>query len=107
MVRLLLGVILTVPFTALVITERPLANYGSGMATATLRVTEEGNPDYAEHLRHCFTALFELYGPGRQFSWLVFARNCFTNLFSIGYFDVNVSANCILQGNSDQRYSVW
>lgn len=40
--------------------ERPLVSYNSGMATATLRVREIGNPNYEEHLRDAFVALFEL-----------------------------------------------
>ena len=56
------------------------------MATATLRV-REGTPDIEDDLRNAFTALYDLYGPG--------------------YFDVNVTANAVLQGNADNRYSIW
>lgn len=55
-------------FFSIIITERPLVSYGSGMATATLRVRDEGNPDFQEHLRNAFTTLFELYGPGKTAS---------------------------------------
>ena len=67
--------------------ERPLVSYESGIATATLRIRDEGNPDYEEHLRQAFISLYDLYGPG--------------------LFDVSVTANAILQGNSNNRYSVW
>ena len=68
--------------------ERPIVSYDSGIATATLRVRDGGNPDYTEHLRDAFIALFALYGAN-------------------SYFDVNVVANVVLQGNTNQRYSVF
>ena len=48
-------------------TERPLVNYGSGMATATLRVRDDGTANFEEHLRHAFNTLYALYGPGQVY----------------------------------------
>ena len=69
------------------IAERPLVNLGSGLATATLRVRDQGNPDYQAFLRDAFVELFSLYGPG--------------------YFNVSVTANVILQSNLNHRYSAF
>lgn len=71
----------------LAVAERPLVSYQSGLVTATLRVREEGSPDYAEHLRNAFVTLFDLYGPG--------------------LWNVSVTGNAVLQGNTDARYSLW
>jgi hypothetical protein len=60
----------------------------SGIATATVRVRDEGQPDYQEILRNAFIYLFETYGAN---SW----------------FDLSVTMNVVIQGNSDQRYSVF
>jgi hypothetical protein len=62
-------------------------NLGSGLATATLRVRDQGNPDYQAFLRDAFVELFSLYGPG--------------------YFNVSVTANVILQSTVNQRYSAF
>jgi hypothetical protein len=70
-----------------IITERPLVNLGSGLATATLRVRDQGNPDYQAFLQDAFVELFSLYGPG--------------------YFNVSVTGNVILQSNVNQRYSAF
>ena len=55
--------------------------------SATLRV-REGEPDVAGHLRDGFYRLFEVYGAGSP--W-----------------DVSVTANVVLRGQSDGRYSVF
>lgn len=67
--------------------ERPIDNYESGIATATLRVRDSDNPQFQEHLRDTFVTLFDLYGPG--------------------YFDLSVTANVVLQSHVDQRFSVF
>lgn len=54
---------------------------------ATLRVRDSGEPDFQEHLRTAFLALFDIYQGG--------------------YFDVSTTCNVVLQSNLDQRYSVF
>jgi hypothetical protein len=55
------------------------------VATATLRVRDVGSPDYQEILRNAFLYLFQVYGAN---SW----------------FDLSVTLNVVLQGNTDKRY---
>ena len=55
--------------------------------SATLRI-REGEPDVAGHLRDGFYRLFEVYGVGA--AW-----------------DVSVTANVVLRGHLDGRYSVF
>lgn len=46
-----------------------------------------GEPDYARHLETAVSSLFNIYGNG--------------------LFDCSVTANCIIMGNTDKRYSLF
>jgi hypothetical protein len=81
--------------------ERPIVDYGSGLAVSTLRVREDsylmhngemvlktvGNPQYSDYLKTAVISLFDIYGPGA--------------------FDLHVTCNAILMGNHNKRYSLW
>ena len=57
-----------------------------GIAVATLRI-RENDPDIEGHLRRGFLSLFEIYGAGK--------------------FYVTVTANAVLRGHLDGRFSVF
>lgn len=46
-----------------------------------------GEPNYSKHLKTAVASLYDIYGPG--------------------VFDVTCTANAILMGNVDKRYSLW
>jgi hypothetical protein len=67
--------------------ERPVGDRAHGLSEATLRIPVD-HENVRGALHRAFSRLFAIYG-------------------SHGYFDVTVTANVILQGRSNERFSVF
>jgi hypothetical protein len=69
--------------------DRPIYQQAAGLSEATLRIRETES-DYRSHLRRCFLTLFDVHAGT-----------------SAVIFDVTVTANAVLQGRSNGRYSMF
>jgi hypothetical protein len=70
-------------------TDRPIYQQAAGLSEATLRIRETES-DYRSHLRRCFLTLFDVHAGT-----------------SAVIFDVTVTANAVLRGRANGRYSMF